>query len=173
MKQNQVVMNLKPLDDMRQKLGGKMRARVGFIGRKGSGPHDDSGITVAAVALIHIFGSLSRNIPPRDCLIMPIERNRRQLIASLTKGQMRAAFARGDYPGMFKLMGIAAEGFVQDAFATGGWGLWLPLKQSTIDAKGSSSILINTARLRRSVSSDVVDNVPAGAITLQPLVASA
>lgn len=169
MKQNQVVMNLKPLEEMRRKLGGKMRARVGFIGSKGGQPHDSGNITVASVGLIMIFGSLSRKIPPRDCLIMPIERNRRQLMVSLSKGQMRAAFARRDYTGMFKLMGIACEGFVQDAFATGGWGLWPPLKQSTIDAKGSSSILINTARLRRSVSSDVVDSVPAGAITLNAL----
>lgn len=164
MKQTKINFNLDGLEDIKKKVGSSMRARVGVLGSNAIRDDEGGGLTNAELMLIHMFGSVSRNIPPRDPLLMPIERNRRELIRRLGSGAMRAAFENGDYKKMFQLLGLVAESFVQEAFETGGWGQWPPDKPATIAAKGSSAILIDTAQLRRSVTSDVVTKggTPAG-----------
>lgn len=158
MKQTKINFNLDGLEDIKKKVGSTMRARVGVLGGQAVRDDQGGGITNAELMLIHMFGSVSRNIPPRDPLIMPIEKNRRELIRRLQSGAMREAFNRGDYKHMFEILGVVAESFVQEAFETGGWGQWKGLEESTIKAKGSSAILIDTGQLRRSVSSDVVNS---------------
>lgn len=155
MKQTKITFNLDGLEDMKKKIGNTYRTRVGFLGGKAITDHGS--LTNAELALIHIFGSLTNNLPARDMLLMPIEKNRRELIGAISSGQMKAAFESGDYKKMFQLLGVKAEEFVQMAFDTGGFGLWAPLKPATIKAKGSSAILIHFAQLRRAVSSDVVE----------------
>jgi hypothetical protein len=47
-----------------------------------------------------------------------------------------------------KLLGVMGEETVQEAFATGGFGQWPALRPRTIQRKGSSRILIDSAQLR-------------------------
>lgn len=155
MNQTKLTVNLDGLEEIKKKVGASMRARVGVLGAHGVRKNGD-GITNAELLLIHMFGSVSRNIPPRDPLLMPIERNRRELIRQLGSGPMRAAFMRGDYKLMFEILGNAAENFVHEAFDTGGYGMWPPDAPATISAKGSSAILIDTRQLERSITHDVV-----------------
>ena len=56
---------------------------------------------------------------------------------------------------ILELLGVYGESIVQEAFETGGFGTWEPLSQETVEAKGSNSILIDTAQLRRSITSKV------------------
>ena len=44
---------------------------------------------------------------------------------------------------------------MQEAFETGGFGAWEPIKEATSSRKGSSQILIDSSQLRRSVISKV------------------
>ena len=179
MKQTKISFNLDGLEDISRKVG-SMRTRVGVIGSKAAQSHllDSKGvgnprggksyINNATLALIQIFGSLTRNIPARDFLLMPIMKKRRELIQSLQTGSMRDAFMKGDYKKMMELLGVKAEEIVQQAFETSGFGSWAPNKPATIAAKGSSAPLINTAQLRKSVSSDVVgDSSRQAALTAQ------
>ena len=62
----------------------------------------------------------------------------------------------GGMRGALKTLGVVAEGTIQKAFATGGWGEWPKLSPVTIRRKKSSKILIDTSQLRRSISSRVV-----------------
>jgi hypothetical protein len=55
-----------------------------------------------------------------------------------------------------KLLGVMGEETVQEAFATGGFGQWPALRPRTIQRKGSSRILIDSAQLRKAVTSRVV-----------------
>lgn len=170
-KQTKIKFDLTELEDIARAIGGSMRTRVGVIGsqaaqnhqlREGAGKKflvnraQGETLTNATLMLIMMMGSLSRKIPPRDPLLQPIISHRRELIRKLQSGKMRTAFEAKDYELMFALLGVAAEAIVQEAFETGGFGLWQKNAQSTIDAKGSSAPLINTAQLRKSVSSDVI-----------------
>ena len=189
MKTTEVRLNLSGLEDMKRAVGDTYRARVGVLGgdarqdahlqnqkfknntaatRRTPGGQTD--ISNAELMLLMVFGVLSRNIPARDPLFTPIIKHRRELIQSLGSGSMRAAFKAGDYEKMFKLLGIAGEAIVQQAFETSGDGTWPPNAPSTIAAKGSSQPLIDTAQLRKSVSSDVVKKGSTGtaAITGAP-----
>ena len=159
MKNTEIRFNLDGLDDIKAKVGSNMRARVGVLGSKVTrNDGDKSGITNAELMLIQMFGSVTRNIPPRDPLLAPLIKKRRELLKSLATGEMREAFMAGDYKKMFMLLGVKAEEFVQQAFETGGFGEWPKNASSTILAKGSSAPLIDTGELRKSVTSDVVTN---------------
>lgn len=148
--------NLDGLDDIAAKVGGKMRARVGVLGSDVERDHGQ-GLDNSTLMLIHMMGSISRNIPPRDPLYLPLMNRRRELIRMLGESSaMKTAFANGDYEKMFKLLGAAAEAIVDEAFATSGWGAWPPNTPETIRRKGSSRPLIEFGELRKSVSSDVV-----------------
>lgn len=155
MKQSKIRVNLDGLEEIKRKVGNTYRTRVGILGSNANRAAD-SGINNATLGVIQMFGSVSRNIPPRDFLTMPIEHNKRDLIRGLGSGAMRDAFNRGDYKRMFELLGVKAEEFVQMAFETGGFGRWAPNAPSTIARKGSSAPLIDTGQLRRAITSDVV-----------------
>lgn len=155
MKQTQIRFNLDGLEEIKRQVGNTYRTRVGIIGSKASQQHP-SGIDNATLGVIQMFGSITRNIPPRDFLLMPLVTKHREIIQSFGSGAIRDAFARGDYKKMFALLGVKAEDIIQQAFETKGFGQWAPNAPATIDSKGSSMPLIDTAQLRRAITSDVV-----------------
>jgi hypothetical protein len=159
MTDTKISINLSGLDAIRRKLGNKYIAKVGFLGSgEGQEQHktEDGGtITNAELALVHIFGSISKNIPPRDMLKAPIESKASDVIAFLNSDKIKGLLAEGKIEECYSLLGIFAENIVQEAFDTGGFGKWPALKRATINAKGSSAILIDTGQLRRAVSSGV------------------
>ncbi|MGH9678182.1 MAG: hypothetical protein ACRD36_13845, partial [Candidatus Acidiferrum sp.] len=110
----------------------------------------------AEIGVIHEFGSEGAHIPPRSFLRMPMEEKRRELMKSFQTATSKAAMDSGRYREVFRILGVHAEAIVQEAFATGGFGHWPALQPSTIAAKGSSAILIDTKKLRQSITSDVV-----------------
>lgn len=152
--QTKITYNLKGLEDLKQKLGQEYRARVGVLGSnvaREEGPIDN-----ATLGMIQQFGSLTKNIPPRDFLIMPIQRHGRELVAAMGKASITKAIAAGDIKKAYSLLGAVALGFVQQAFETSGFGQWAPNAPSTIRQKKSDRPLINTGQLRRAITNDVV-----------------
>ncbi len=111
--------------------------------------------TNADIGLVHEMGSLSRHIPRRSFLEMPLtlkmpeyaKRFGADLMKVIDEGNLRPAFTR---------LGIKGEQVVQLAFASRGFGVWPANAPSTVARKGSSQPLIDTAQLRRSITSDVV-----------------
>lgn len=162
MKTTRVTINLDGLEAIKKAVGDTYRTRVGILGSSAARTNG-AAMDNATIGLIQMFGSVSAGIPPRDFLLMPIETKKRELLRSLGGGMMRQAFKRRDFKGMFALLGIKAEEIVQEAFATGGFGRWAPLKPSTIARKKSSAILIDTAQLRAAITSDVVTKSSLGA----------
>lgn len=98
------------------------------------------------------------NIPERSFLRMPLIRELPEAIYKMGKEFWRKLIiVKGVIPAL-KNLGILGEATVQDAFATGGFGQWAPLKPRTIKRKGSSAILIDTAQLRQGIASRVVES---------------
>lgn len=154
MTQTKINFNLDGLDALRKGMGSTYRARVGIIGSKAAEKHPD-GISNVELGVIQMFGSITNKIPPRDFLFMPIKMQAKEIVKKMKAPSVFAAAAAGDFMKVFGLLGAFAEVAIQEAFATRGFGQWAPNKPSTIDRKGSSSPLIDTAQLRRSISSDV------------------
>lgn len=155
MKQTEIRMNLDGLEDFRRQIGDKYITRVGILGSHAT-RGGDSSINNAELGLIQMYGSITNKIPPRDFLVMPIEMKKRELVKIMGGAASREAFAKGNYKRIYEIMGAVAVGFVDEAFATGGFGMWAPNKPATIRRKGSSAPLIDKAELRESQTFDVV-----------------
>ena len=129
-------------------------ARVGILGDKNK--RDDTTLTNAEIGAVHEFGSLSRNIPKRSFIRMPLEVKLPDWIKR--HGDDYFYFAeRGALEVFYEGLGLDAEVMIAEAFETGGFGTWKPDSPQTIKRKGSDWILVDKSELRNSISSEVVD----------------
>ena len=105
-----------------------------------------------SLGLEHEFGNPMTNLHPRSFLQMPLEQHMGEVLKFDWLRRIRATGVKS----AVKLLGVLGEETVQEAFATGGFGQWPALKEETIRRKGSSRILIDSAQLRKAVTSRVV-----------------
>jgi phage gpG-like protein len=152
-----VKIDLAGFEKIRETLGKDYYVKVGVLGNAKNVRNGD-GITNAEAAVIHIFGSVTNNIPPRDFLVMPIETHAKEIVQFLDTSKVKRLITEGKIVDVYKSLGVIAEGYVLGAFASGGYGKWPALKDATVRRKGSSKPLIDTGQLRRSVTSQVVEN---------------
>lgn len=168
-----VTFDIEKLLDVKKELAKRYTARVGVLGqktnrvpmeagetheqyqlrvkklKKDSSFPDNEGQTNADIGLVHEVGSLSKNIRRRSFLEMPLtlkmpdysKKFGEELMKAIDAGNLKPAFIR---------LGIKGEQVVQLAFASKGFGQWY---QNPKTGRGS---LIDTAQLRRSITSDVV-----------------
>lgn len=134
---------------------------VGIMGSKATKIHGGSKSTNAEIGAIHEFGSISRNIPARSFLRMPLQTKIPQLIRSKSTSFIKFLL-NGHFLQWLQMFGVEAENIVQEAFETSGFGTWKKLKPSTIKHRRKSLIegeqalpLIDTGELRRSITSEV------------------
>jgi len=132
----------------------KYAVRIGIFGDR-TDRNDDNEVDNAYVGMLHELGSFERNIPARSWLMMPLRLSQNEIIKKAGVG-MGDLLAQGYMDRVLKDLGFACEDAVLAAFKSGGFGMWRPLKPSTIKRKGSAAILIDTGQLRRSVASQVV-----------------
>lgn len=165
--------NFRGLNDLVKAMSDKHVVKVGIMGSKAQEQHKEakghagksglrpsskreSGLTNAGLGAVHEFGSYTRGIPKRSWLRMPIYAKAREIVTFGGKLIYETVKAGSAVP-MLRALGIACENAIQQAFSTGGFGRWAPDAPSTVAAKGSSAPLIDTAQLRRSVTSKVDD----------------
>ena len=143
--------SLKQLRDWEKqlKIASKASVDVGIIGDKVGGTVYEGGQTILEVGAQHEYGA---GVPQRSFIRLPFEVKKNDLAkyikvmyASIMNGKRNTSDALG-------LVGVKANNIVIDAFETGGFGMWPPLSLDTIEAKGSSQILVDTGVLRRSVT---------------------
>lgn len=103
----------------------------------------------------HEFGSVGGGYPERSWLRMPLMTRLGPAMQAMGTSWLYIMRTRG-VRRMLGVLGALAEDTIQEAFATGGFGLWKPLARSTIQRKGSSAILIESAQMRKAVGSRVV-----------------
>ena len=102
------------------------------------------------------YGSFSQNIPRRSFLKDPLFKiKKKQLMEDTIKIINKHIADDNGGKIIFKKLGLAGEAIVKTAFATGGFGTWKPLSPLAVARKGSDRILIDTAQLRKSITSKV------------------
>ncbi len=111
--------------------------------------------TNAEIGLVHEKGSKSGHIPRRSWLEEPLADHLSLHFAKAGKNAIERML-KSEYKKAYADLGVIAEVIIQKGFETGGYGKWQALSPVTIARKGSSAILIDTAQLRRSVTSEVV-----------------
>jgi phage gpG-like protein len=153
---NNVTINLDGLNKLRDALSGSKVVKVGILADTNSRQSEEGeDISNAELGVIHEFGSMSRNIPARSFLKMPLERP--ELKAFIMSKKITDLVAEGKIETALTLIGLKAEEIIDKAFQTRGFGKWQPLKQATIRRKGSTAPLIDTRQLQRSITSEVVN----------------
>ena len=149
--------DFKKLSKMIKSISKKVYVDVGIL--KGN-IHPDSNVSVAYIGAVHEFGTdkagrgNNTRIPERSFIRMPLE-EKSEKITKLVEKKIEILLAKGDIESVMKLIGEASIVVIQEAFETGGFGKWEPLKDSTIEKKGSSGILIDTGLLRKSISYEI------------------
>ena len=149
--------NTTKLDILIQKSKEKYLAKVGVI--NGGGYKDEKGnITVAGYGYINEFGSITRNIPARSFIRVPLIMNIRGEILKHKKIFERLLFNKQNLIMAYNRLGILAKSIILRAFATSFDGQWAPNSPVTIAKKHSSKPLIDTGRLRKSIDYQVIEN---------------
>lgn len=144
--------DFKGLNNFVSGISRRAQVKVGIFGNKTT--RKEGQLTNSEIGAIHEFGSFSRGIPPRSFLRLPVSMKSEQIVEDASKGAI-AKLADGDNVGILRTFGFACVKAIQEAFSTAGFGSWAPNAPSTIRRKGSSAPLIDTAQLRRSITSKV------------------
>lgn len=156
---SKVSVDLSGLEKLMKNISRQNKVKVGVLsGDNARESEDDSDIadSNASIGLVMEMGSTVRNIPPRSFIRMPLEHKTDELAATIRAVGAEIMNDRMSAESGLEKIGIAAEGIIQDAFSTSGFGQWKANKSSTVRQKGSSKPLIDTGQLRRAISSEVV-----------------
>lgn len=161
-------------------LAWRPSVRVGIFGNK-TGRQNSSVLTNAELGMTHELGSPKHNIPPRSWLMMPITTFKARITKNAAK-DFEHLVMTGKTRAFWTYLGHEAEEVIQEAFDTGGWGAWAPLKiksllrklhkafksrsvwqwkqvvaEASLEGnKYGDKILVDTAQLRHAVASQVV-----------------
>lgn len=124
---------------------------IGIFGdSEGGDLHSDSGITVVEIATIHEFGAPRANIPERSFIRAGWDKYKGQ-IESVASRMMNDVFdGKISVDAYFETVGVFTVGRIQE-YLRSSQGM-KPLKQATIQAKGSSKPLIDTGQLIGSIT---------------------
>jgi hypothetical protein len=109
----------------------------------------------ASILATHEFGSITKRIPRRSVLKDTLIYKKEDLEIKVIQLTIDNLGKKNGLMIALKKLGIFAEKLIQEAFKTGGFGKWAPLSKKTIEKKKSNSILIDTAQLRRGITSKV------------------
>lgn len=146
------------LEKLIENLEGDYYVDIGILGENNKSV--EGGLTLAGIGAVHEFGTDRAGrgnktvIPERSFIRMPLETGQTD-IENAVEPKLQKLLADGDIEGIFKLIGIAGEARIQEAFETAGFGEWDPNAESTIRQKGSDSPLIDQGPLRQSITSKV------------------
>jgi hypothetical protein len=154
----EIKLNTDKLEEIHAALLAKYKARVGILGSKTE--RKERTATNAAIGLVHEKGSLSRHIPRRSFLELPLVKKSEGLLA--IRNKLWEVFIKGDQTKVrlkkaYFDLGLLATRIIAAAFDSGGFGLWPADSPRTVAKKKSSAILIDTRQLQRSITHDVIE----------------
>ncbi len=124
--------------------------RVGVLGTSGR----SDGLTNAEVGAAHEFGTST--VPRRSFLRMPVSEKLSDAVESsgaFDEDVLNEVLRTRSIKAWMTKVGALAVSVVLDAFATGGFGTWLPWSRNYSNKTGN--ILVDTQQLRNSITYDV------------------
>jgi hypothetical protein len=131
---------------------GNVYVKVGVMGEKGESPHGDK-LTNVELAMIHEFGTRDGHIPARAWIRGTFDANKAEYIDVLRKllGQVY-----GGKTTLKKALGLVGARMAADIKRrVKGGEISPPDELSTVTAKGSNTVLIDTGRMVNSVTWEV------------------
>lgn len=133
-------------EELRKRItGGHKTVNVGFPAT--GEQHEDSDMSVAAVATVHEFGTES--IPERSFLRAGLRRNVQKYKRLNRASLQKILRGQTDFESGLALLGEMAKSDVQAEITNGDFA---PLEPETIRRKGSSKPLIDKGQMRQSVA---------------------
>lgn len=114
-------------------------------------------IYIAMIGAVHEFGAPERGIPARPWLRTGVKSGQADYIRLNRRNLLRIIDGSMSVDTAFRQLGAMAVGKVQMYIRASNH--FKPLKQKTIDAKGSSKPLIDTGQLIQSVTFETTDDV--------------
>lgn len=108
-----------------------------------------NGEKIVEVGRKHEFGI---GVPRRSFLRMPFIVKQKTIDKAILMSWKKIADGKSTALKEFGILGIIGQNISKDAFATGGFGKWEKLKESTEKAKGSTEILIDRGKLVQSIT---------------------
>lgn len=163
--------NFSKLEKLAKNLSKKYYVDIGILGENSKS--EEGGLTTAGIGAVQEFGTDKAGrgnktvIPERSFIRMPLETGQEDIEKAL-EPKIVQLLEDGEIEQIFKLIGIAGEARIQEAFDTAGFGQWPENSQVTIEGskpdkegnqfikgKGSDSPLIDDGTLRKSITSKV------------------
>lgn len=123
---------------------------VGIQGPEAGAIHPDSELDNVGLGVIHEFGAPNAGIPVRSWLRAAFDFNEARWLVQAAIVADKVYKTTPERPG--RALGIMGEVVVADIKKRMAQGIPPPLKQATIDRKGSSKPLIDTGILRDSIT---------------------
>lgn len=108
---------------------------------------------LVVIGATHEFGSPQKNIPERSYLRATLEEHKEEVTALFSQSVPELLLKGQDVKKFLDKIGVWFTGLVQKKIVTGPFE---KLNQKTIDAKGSDKPLIDTGRMRQSITYRVV-----------------
>jgi hypothetical protein len=145
--QSEVKGDFSKLEKLVAALGEKHFVDIGVF----SDAKTSEGVSVAMYATANEFGVITKNIPARSAIRMPLEVKSDQISDDVGK-RAKKHLEDGDVKAIFEDIGFAGEAAIQEAFDTRGFGTWKENAESTIEKKGSDAPLIDEGLYRKSIT---------------------
>lgn len=141
--------------DLRARLEG-MAGKEVVVGvtRATAGRGQTGEINNAELLAVHEFGTKDGRVPERAPIRSSMSNNRDAYVKSHADNLRKVVRDEMPFEKSLDLLGLRAAADVQQNIRDGDL---LPLAQSTIDRKGSSTPLIDTGNLRQSITHEVRD----------------
>jgi hypothetical protein len=132
-------------------FGKKPLLKVGIFGEKGDEPHEDSDLTVLAVATFHEFGL---GVPQRSFIRAWCDSHESEVLARLREDSERAIVGELTWEQVLNRLGLFIVGGIQEFISA---GIDPPLAESTLRRKTVNGRignvpLINKGQLRSSIT---------------------
>lgn len=152
----QVKVDTKVFDKLAKKIGklANKTVRVGVLASKG-GHEERDGITMIELAAIHELGSPAAGIPERSFIRSTLTKHPSRVKQTQVSAKLAKKIIAGkmNIDQALNVLGLWAATQVKKGITTE--DIPPPLKQSTIDAKGSTKPLVDTGRLLNAIQHEV------------------
>lgn len=119
-------------------------------------PEKTSDQSNADIGAEHEFGVVTKKLPARSWLRMPIIQALPAAMLRVQSGIFGLLLVEHGIVGALSFIGVYAKDVIGLAFDTGGYGAWQKLSPDTIEKKGHDIILVETTQLRNAVNVEVV-----------------
>lgn len=152
---NNVKFDMKKLEQLNKVFKDGYSIRVGILGGNGAKQRGEN-MDMAGLGAVHEFGSITKHIPARSFLRVPLEDALPKLIKQ-SRGQFFKAIITGKLKEYYTWLANMCANICKTAFKNGGSqsGKWKPNSPYTVKQKGSSNPLVDTGDLSRSITAEV------------------